>query len=239
MASRNFDLSKYETVQERINRFYTEYPQGRIVTELIEHNHEHHYVLFAAFVFAHAEDQNFWASGHAQEFRDMELSKSRSGGEYESVNYSSYIENCETSAIGRALANAGYSGSKGSRPSREEMQKAQRMEQARQPQKPAAPAKQPVDAHTKRKAEEAKAEDVAKTAKLSGETLSGMFGLLKQKGYDTKDDALKIITSLAVVADVADLSELDGQKVLKELNVMDKDSLDMLLSMNDDQAEIS
>jgi hypothetical protein len=38
------------------------------------------------------------------------------------VNQTSALENCETSAIGRALANAGYA-AKGKRPSREEMTK--------------------------------------------------------------------------------------------------------------------
>jgi len=38
------------------------------------------------------------------------------------VNSTSALENCETSAIGRALANAGYA-AKGKRPSREEMTK--------------------------------------------------------------------------------------------------------------------
>jgi CBS-domain-containing membrane protein len=49
------------------------------------------------------------------------LSKNQYGKEYESVNYTSWLENAETSAIGRALANFNYAGSK--RPSREEMQK--------------------------------------------------------------------------------------------------------------------
>jgi hypothetical protein len=43
------------------------------------------------------------------------------------ANQSSALENCETSAIGRALANAGYSGNK--RTSREEMEKVQRFEE--------------------------------------------------------------------------------------------------------------
>jgi hypothetical protein len=38
------------------------------------------------------------------------------------VNATSALENCETSAIGRALANAGYA-TKGKRASREEMSK--------------------------------------------------------------------------------------------------------------------
>jgi hypothetical protein len=42
--------------------------------------------------------------------------------QYETVNYTSWTENCEESAIGRALDNAGYASS----PSREEMQKVER-----------------------------------------------------------------------------------------------------------------
>jgi hypothetical protein len=43
------------------------------------------------------------------------------------VNRTSHVENCETSAIGRALANCGMAGSDMSkRPSREEMSKVQR-----------------------------------------------------------------------------------------------------------------
>jgi hypothetical protein len=45
------------------------------------------------------------------------------------VNKTSHLENCETGAVGRALANAGMSGSDvNKRPSREEMQKVQRMQ---------------------------------------------------------------------------------------------------------------
>jgi hypothetical protein len=42
------------------------------------------------------------------------------------VNSTSALENCETSAIGRALANGGYA-AKGKRPSREEMSKVERL----------------------------------------------------------------------------------------------------------------
>jgi hypothetical protein len=58
------------------------------------------------------------ATGYAEEVR----------GEG-NVNRTSHVENCETSAIGRALANLGYAGSDMTkRPSREEMQKVQRMQ---------------------------------------------------------------------------------------------------------------
>ena len=39
------------------------------------------------------------------------------------ANTDAWVENCETSAIGRALANWKYQGSKAPRPSREEMSK--------------------------------------------------------------------------------------------------------------------
>jgi hypothetical protein len=51
------------------------------------------------------------ATGHAEEIRNMG-----------NVNKTSSLENCETSSLGRALANGGYA-AKGRRPSREEMQK--------------------------------------------------------------------------------------------------------------------
>jgi hypothetical protein len=57
------------------------------------------------------------ATGYAEEVRGAG-----------NVNRTSHVENCETSAVGRALANAGYAGSDvNKRPSREEMGKVQRM----------------------------------------------------------------------------------------------------------------
>jgi hypothetical protein len=56
------------------------------------------------------------ATGYAEEVRGAG-----------NVNRTSHVENCETSAVGRALANAGMAGSDVSkRPSREEMAKVQR-----------------------------------------------------------------------------------------------------------------
>lgn len=122
----NFDLSQYETVEERVKKFYKDHPDGRIITE--------HITLttleagFKAYVYKNIEDQKTncaWATGYAYELRDLEKARTQYGKEYETVNYSSWTENAETSAIGRALANAGYMGSK--RPTVQEMQKVQRM----------------------------------------------------------------------------------------------------------------
>jgi hypothetical protein len=67
--------------------------------------------IVKAYLFKTATDSVAWATGLAEE-----TVTSRG------VNQTSALENCETSAIGRALANAGYA-PKGKRASREEMTK--------------------------------------------------------------------------------------------------------------------
>lgn len=113
-----FNLDDYAPVDERIGMFYDEHPAGRILTAI--EKLEPPLVVFKAEVFRDAEDTRPWATGYAYEKEGASP-----------VNKTSYIENCETSAIGRALANAGYHGKRENapRPSREEMQKVQRMEQ--------------------------------------------------------------------------------------------------------------
>jgi hypothetical protein len=123
-----FNPNEYETVKERKERFYKDHPEGRIDVKLINQDSPLDFALFRAEIYLSPEDQEkglYKATGYALEVRDKELSVSNSGKEYESVNYSSWTENCEESAVGRALDNAGYSGNK--KPSREEMNKASKM----------------------------------------------------------------------------------------------------------------
>lgn len=116
-----FDLSQYETVEARIKRFYELYPDGRIVTKLVENFLEREKPVtwkFKASVYLTAGDQANKlpkATGYASEIDGT-------GG----ANNGSAAENAETSAIGRALANMGLSGNK--RASREEMEKVARIE---------------------------------------------------------------------------------------------------------------
>jgi hypothetical protein len=104
-----FNLADYEPVEVRLEKFIKDYPDFRISTELevIETNR---YVV-KAYLYKNSTDTVAWATGLAEE-----TVTSRG------VNQTSALENCETSAIGRALANAGYA-PKGKRPSREEMTK--------------------------------------------------------------------------------------------------------------------
>jgi hypothetical protein len=119
--SRKFNLDEYEPVEERVKRFYADHPDGTIVTELKSDANNSTFAVFCATLRIAGE---VVATGWAQEQREMEKKVSRGGQEYEDVNYTSWLENAETSAIGRALANFNYAGSK--RPSREEMVKHER-----------------------------------------------------------------------------------------------------------------
>lgn len=103
-----FNLDDYEPVAERIDKFWLEFPDGRIITELT-HFDEKRFIVKSSIWKAQAEEPA--ATGYAEELVGSTP-----------VNKTSALENCETSAIGRALANLGYA-SKAQRPSREEMVK--------------------------------------------------------------------------------------------------------------------
>ena len=104
-----FNLEDYETVEERLIKFWKEHPDGRISTTLVEATASR--FIVQAYIYRTEVDQYPWSTGLAEETVQGR-----------GVNATSALENCETSAIGRALASAGYA-TKGKRPSREEMQK--------------------------------------------------------------------------------------------------------------------
>ena len=114
-----FNLADYETVEVRLEKFIKDYADFRISTEL-EVVEKDRYIV-KAYLYKTAADSVAWATGYAEE-------KITDRG----VNATSALENCETSAIGRALANAGYA-TKGKRPSREEMTKVVAKKEAKPP----------------------------------------------------------------------------------------------------------
>jgi hypothetical protein len=109
----NFNLADYETVDSRIHKFYDEHPEGRIVTDILPPEGAvgaTRWIVKAA-VYRGSGYESPDGTGYAFEI----------DGINGMANKTSALENCETSAIGRALANIGYSGAK--RPSQEEMRK--------------------------------------------------------------------------------------------------------------------
>jgi hypothetical protein len=106
-----FNLNDYEDVDTRIHTFYKKYEDGAILTELIANDEEKGIVVFKAVVFRTHVDTSPSAIGYARGAR-----KDRG------VDRDFWFENCETSAIGRALANLGLS-AKGKRASSLEMAK--------------------------------------------------------------------------------------------------------------------
>jgi hypothetical protein len=102
-----FDLKNYEEVKDRIPRFLGDHGDGRIITDLITNPLDLATVVIKASLYI---GETLVSTGYAFENQGSN-----------NVNRTSHLENCETSAIGRCLANYGYCGS--IRPSREEMRK--------------------------------------------------------------------------------------------------------------------
>ena len=107
----HFDLSLYETVAQRLERFWVAYPHGQIVTEMVHYDAST--VLFKCSAFDN--DGRLISTGFAEEV----LGSSP-------VNKTSFVENAETSGIGRCISN-GPLGHTGERASSEEMSKVNRI----------------------------------------------------------------------------------------------------------------
>lgn len=113
-----FNLADYETVEQRIKRFYSDHPDGRIVTENLTTLADRSVSTWVtrSFVYLTADDQ----ANNLPKATGMAFEIDGTG----MANKTSALENAETSSIGRALANANYSGNK--RATREEMAKVSR-----------------------------------------------------------------------------------------------------------------
>ena len=90
----NIHGKEYMTVAERINDFRAQYKEWTIDTDLISNAD-----LIVVKCTIHNDKGHQVGSGYAEEVRGST-----------NINKTSALENCETSAIGRALASCGFGG---------------------------------------------------------------------------------------------------------------------------------
>jgi hypothetical protein len=114
-------LEGYVMVEDRLPLFYDEFKDGRITTEVIAHTPDS--IITKSSIFADADQQERGlplATGICKEVFTNQMPK--------------YVEVCETSSIGRALANyqirgLDENGNVAKRPSLEEMQSVQALQE--------------------------------------------------------------------------------------------------------------
>lgn len=93
----NIHGKEYVEVKDRVLQFRKNNESWALVTEIVYQNEDTGSIIFKATVMD--ENNRVVSTGHAHEFKDDKSSM---------VNSTSHVENCETSAIGRALASLGY-----------------------------------------------------------------------------------------------------------------------------------
>ena len=122
MAER-YSLEDYETVDMRLRRLYTQYPQARILTDMV-YRDERSFIVKAE-LYISMDDLSPVSTGYAEEIVGVGF-----------VNKTSALENCETSAIGRCISNSilVLGTPEGKRPSMQEMEKVERYKET--PRKP-------------------------------------------------------------------------------------------------------
>jgi hypothetical protein len=118
----HFDLALYETVAQRLVRWWETFPNGRIITSI--HHYDGSTIIMRAECYNN--DDKLISTGYAEEVFGSS-----------NVNKTSYIENCETSCVGRAISNSciGHLGGNdsGQRASMEEMAKVNRLNTSPRP----------------------------------------------------------------------------------------------------------
>lgn len=124
-----FNLEDYETVASRITKLYERYAHARIITKNLTTEADRERGTWVVGAEIYLPMFTIWEDAPAQDYPENNWYLKSTGLAFEidgagMANKTSALENCETSAIGRALANMGLSGDQ--RASREEMAKVQR-----------------------------------------------------------------------------------------------------------------
>lgn len=194
-----FNPDEYITVSERIEKFYAKFPQGRILTSVVEHNAETGFILIRAEVYRDAEDALPAATGHAYELR--------SAGH---VQAGSYVEVCETSSVGRALALLGFEVRRGVA-SREEVIRGAKKQHAAAAAATPAPARPEPPAQAP---ERAPAPPAAK-AEAGDDLDSLILRAAEELGYDAAKVRKWINQKYEVTGGLGSLTPHDKREVLK------------------------
>lgn len=92
MKTINIKGKEYVPVTERVKEFRRQYPGYKLITEIV--HYDDNSVIMVAKIYD--QDGKMIANGHAQEDRNAS-----------NINKTSYVENCETSAVGRAIGMLG------------------------------------------------------------------------------------------------------------------------------------
>lgn len=197
-----FNPDEYITVSERIEKFYAKFPQGRILTNIVEHSAETGFILIRAEVYRDPEDALPAATGHAYELR--------SAGH---VQAGSYVEVCETSSVGRALALLGFEVRRGVA-SREEVIRGAKKQQAAAAAPPA-----PAAARPERPAPAPeRAETPAPPPPPAGDAPdldSQILRAAEELGYDAAKVRKWVNQKFEVTGGLASLTPHDKREVLK------------------------
>jgi hypothetical protein len=152
-----YNPNDYVEVNVRLEKFWNDHPKGRVATEIIKWDGG--IVGIKASIYKDIKDDNPISTGHAYEKENSTF-----------VNKTSYVENCETSAVGRALALMGYEIKKGIA-SKEEVENAKH---------------QQAEADKKKTTPKPK----SKTWKVDGKDYTeGAIKNLMMKKHGNKDDA--------------------------------------------------
>lgn len=102
-------LANYEEVKDRLKRLHSLAKDARIITEIADHSDDWNRVVMKACLF---EGDTLVSTGFAMDWK----------GKDNQANRTNWVEVCETSAVGRCIANSRYQDPKALRPSREEME---------------------------------------------------------------------------------------------------------------------